>query len=95
MAADLPAWVRELDMALPVYPQILLTGNVRDEYLLPAEDGADGPQPYGLLGVIERVCGRREFGVLAVHDVVQNRINAWPIHEEPGELPSALLELAA
>jgi hypothetical protein len=95
VAADLPAWVRELDMALPVYPQILLTGNVRDEYLLPAEDGADGPQPYGLLGVIERVCGRREFGVLAVHDVVQNRINAWPIHEEPGELPSALLELAA
>jgi hypothetical protein len=95
VAADLPAWVRELDMALPVYPQILLTGNVRDEYLLPAEDGAGGPQPYGLLGVIERVCGRREFGVLAVHDVVQNRINAWPIHEEPGELPSALLELAA
>jgi hypothetical protein len=37
---DLPAWVRELDMALPVYP-----------------------------------C-------------------AWPIHEAPGELPPALLELA-
>ena len=45
--------------------------------------------------MIERVCGRREFGVLAVHDVVQNRINPWPIHEEPGELPPALLELAA
>ena len=27
--------------------------------------------------------------------VVQNRINAWPIHEDPGELPPALLELAA
>ena len=37
-------------MALPVYPQILLTGNVRDEYLLPAEDGVGGPQPTACSG---------------------------------------------
>ncbi|WP_194911410.1 AAA family ATPase [Catenulispora rubra] len=34
-AAVLPAWYREVDLALPVQPQILLSGNVRDVFLLP------------------------------------------------------------
>ncbi|MEZ0109799.1 hypothetical protein ABH920_003813 [Catenulispora sp. EB89] len=39
----LPAWYREVDLALPVQPQILLSGNVRDVFLLPpaAEDETD------------------------------------------------------
>lgn len=30
-----PAWVRELDLALPITPQVLLTGNIRDRHPLP------------------------------------------------------------
>jgi Cdc48 subfamily AAA family protein/ClpA/ClpB-like protein len=104
VSAELPTWVRELDMALPVYPQILLTGNVRDEYLLPPEqdpgspapgDDAARPHPYCLVDVIERVCCQREFGTFAVHDVVQNRVNPWSIDEQPDQLPPALAELTA
>lgn len=55
--AELPPWVRELDMSLTTHPQILLVGNVRDQYLLPAEDGSGGLLPLGLWDVVERVCG--------------------------------------
>ena len=42
-ASLLPAWYREVDLALPVQPQILLSGNVRDVFLLPpaADDEAE------------------------------------------------------
>ncbi|MBB2946866.1 energy-coupling factor transporter ATP-binding protein EcfA2 [Actinoplanes lutulentus] len=40
-SVPLPAWLREIDLALCAHPQILLTGNVRDLYRLPdpAHDG--------------------------------------------------------
>ena len=97
MRVELPAWVRELDMALPVYPQILLTGNVRDRYLLPDEDEEDGAEarPHDLLAVIDRICRRRRFGALAVHDIVRNRVTAWPLGDGPIELPPAVREMLA
>lgn len=39
---DLPAWLREIDVALAANPQILLTGNLRDLVLWPRPD-ADHP----------------------------------------------------
>ncbi len=39
-----PDWLREIDALLAVYPQFVLSGNVRDRYLLPVEP-VDGPEP--------------------------------------------------
>ena len=34
-----PSWVREIDLACQLHPQLILTGNVRDVYLLDDPDG--------------------------------------------------------
>jgi hypothetical protein len=95
----LPAWIRELDMALTVYPQILLTGNVRDRYLLPDENDPQGRGlvPYGMADVIESVCRKRAYGALASHDVISERMVIWQLGSgEAGELdlPPALTDMA-
>ncbi|MER7987944.1 AAA family ATPase [Streptomyces noursei] len=96
-----PAWVRELDMALAVYPQILLTGNVRDQFLLP-EDGDGGvaqPEPdlplmpYSLEEVIESVCLARGYGALARQDNVIDRVVAWRL-TDGFTFPPALRRMA-
>jgi hypothetical protein len=102
---ELPPWVRELAIALTVYPQILLTGNVRDVYMLPEDAGAesspDGGKaptarlvPYVLADVIERVCRDRDYGGLAVHDPVTDTFSAWPVRDDFAAFPAALLEMA-
>ena len=94
MAAELPAWVRELDMSLVTHPQILLVGNVRDQFLLPAEDGSGALHPLHLPQVVERVCRRRGFGALATFDIVRDRLDLWFLGEEPPELPDSLRAMA-
>jgi energy-coupling factor transporter ATP-binding protein EcfA2 len=68
-----PAWVRELELAVLVTPQILLVGNVRDQFLLPSDAAPTEPLPYGLLEIIAKVCTGRGFGAVAVHDVAGGR----------------------
>ncbi|WP_326953448.1 AAA family ATPase [Amycolatopsis sp. NBC_01286] len=92
--AELPPWVRELDMSLTTHPQILLVGNVRDQYLLPAEDGSGGLLPLGLWDVVERVCRRRGFGALATFDVVHDRMSLQNLREQGLEVPDSLREMA-
>lgn len=92
MSTDLPAWLRELDMALPLSPQILITGNVRDQYLLPPDDETAGapaggdapacrnagePAQYDLIQVIARVCAKRGYGAVAIHDVTGGTAAEW------------------
>ena len=85
MTADLPAWVRELDLALPLSPQILITGNVRDQYLLPPETGsAPGAGPgagaleqYDICQVIALVCGRRGYVGTVLHEVAGGTAAEW------------------
>ncbi|MFD0149960.1 AAA family ATPase [Streptomyces sp. NPDC055721] len=97
-----PAWIRELDMALAVYPQVLLTGNVRDHFLLP-EDGERGvaaPEPgrpltpYSLEEVIESVCRARGYGALARQDNVIDRVVAWRLTSDLFAFPPALRRMA-
>jgi len=100
VSAELPAWVRELDITLPVFPQILITGNVRDVYLLPPteeECAGEGAQvvPYSLVDVIERVCRSRGYGALGVHDVVNDIFAAWKLRDDAAGFPPGLLEMAA
>ncbi|MET9880692.1 AAA family ATPase [Actinacidiphila glaucinigra] len=96
-----PAWIRELDMALAVYPQVLLTGNVRDQFLLP-EDGDGGvaaPEPgralmpYSLEEVIESVCRARGYGALARQDNVIDRVLFWQL-DDGFEFPPDLRRMA-
>jgi hypothetical protein len=97
-----PAWIRELDMALTVYPQILLTGNVRDVFLLPEEgEGGvaapepDGPAtPYRLEEIIESVCRTRGYGALARQSMVNDRVLAWRLTNDPFAFPPALRRMA-
>jgi energy-coupling factor transporter ATP-binding protein EcfA2 len=98
VADESPAWVRELRLALPIAPQILLIGNVRDQYLLPAENGG-GLEQYDLQQVIGRVCASREYGAVVVHDVAGGRpgerdalagsltVPADPVFGDAGRLP--------
>ncbi|WP_428950349.1 AAA family ATPase [Streptomyces sp. cg35] len=97
-----PAWIRELDMALTVYPQILLTGNVRDVFLLP-EEGEGGvaapepdgpPTPYSLEEVVESLCRTRGYGALARQSLVDDRVLAWRLTNDPFAFPPALRRMA-
>jgi hypothetical protein len=93
VSVELPAWVRELDMSLVTHPQILLVGNVRDQYLLPDESGSGQVRPFQLSDVVERVCRRRSFGALSVFDVVRDRMELWPLRDDVGTLPEALCQM--
>ncbi len=94
MSVELPAWVRELDLSLVTHPQILLVGNVRDQYLLPADDGSGHALPLRLVDVIERVCRRRDYAALSMFDLVHDRLESWPLRDEPGQLPGSLTAMA-
>ncbi|MFD4905354.1 AAA family ATPase [Kitasatospora purpeofusca] len=92
-----PSWIRELDMALTVHPQVLLTGNVRDQYLLP-DDHAAGSSPtlapYSLGGVIESLCAARGYGALAFLDQVHERITLLRLSATVEQVPPVLREFA-
>ncbi|MEK2491149.1 AAA family ATPase [Kitasatospora purpeofusca] len=92
-----PSWIRELDMALTVHPQVLLTGNVRDQYLLP-DDRAAGSSatlaPYSLGGVIESLCAARGYGALAFLDQVHERITLLRLSATVEQVPAVLREFA-
>lgn len=45
-----PAWLRELDIALPANPQVLITGNLRDTVLIPR--GAAAPRQASVVDAI-------------------------------------------
>jgi hypothetical protein len=94
VAAELPAWIRELRMSLAVYPQVLLTGNVRDHYLLPI-DGSGDCEPLTLDGVIERICEEEGFSELLVHDLVRDEFDPRPLGEGPWRRPQGLTSMAA
>ncbi|HEU5028556.1 MAG TPA: AAA family ATPase [Spirillospora sp.] len=93
MSAEMPAWVRELELALPVYPQVLLIGNVRDRYLLPSADGSGEPAPHDMTGVIDLVCRRHGYAGLALHDIITRTLTLLPINEDL-EYPPAVVAMA-
>ncbi|MFB7473584.1 AAA family ATPase [Kitasatospora sp. NPDC056184] len=90
-----PSWIRELDMALTVYPQVLLTGNVRDQYLLPDDHAAGRSEtlaPYGLAGVIESICAARGYGAIAFVDQVNDRIALLRLSATAEQIPAVIRE---
>ena len=64
-----PAWIREIDLALPVKPQIILTGNVRDQHVLPL----DHPRSPALVGTVDIVVDclvDNGFQLVLLHDPI-------------------------
>lgn len=85
-------------MALTVYPQILLTGNVRDQYLLPSDHATGCSEtlaPYTLTEVIESVCVPRGFGALAFADQVNEQIAVLTLGATPEQIPEVVREFSA
>ncbi|GAA2115579.1 AAA family ATPase [Kitasatospora saccharophila] len=96
--AALPSWVRELELALAVHPQILFTGNVRDQYLLPSDlPHCRSPRlaPFDLAAVVDAVCRARGYGALAVVDQVTDHIAVRLLAGAPDEMPPVIRELVA
>ncbi|MGW2547408.1 AAA family ATPase, partial [Kitasatospora sp. NPDC001574] len=84
-------------MALTVYPQVLLTGNVRDQYLLPDDHAAGSSTtlaPYTLGGVIESLCLARGYGALAFVDQVNDRIALLRLSATVEEVPEVIRQFA-
>ncbi|WNV85319.1 AAA family ATPase [Umezawaea sp. Da 62-37] len=94
MTADRPAWMRELHMSLTTHPQILLVGNVRDHYLLPAQNGSGAVQPMDLGEVVELLCVERGFGALATFDIVHDRMSVWELGTGSAQVPKSLQDMA-
>lgn len=88
-----PAWVRELDMALPIYPQIVLTGNIRDEYHLPSERDPARTAVLDLEGLLKRLTTRHGYAALARHDLVTDTTPTTRLH--PDAAPPQALEAPA
>lgn len=93
MNAEVPAWVRELDLSLVTHPQILLVGNVRDRYFLPSGTGS-ALVPLDLPQVVERSCRLRGFAALTLFDVARDRLDVWRLRDGELPLPEALREFA-
>ncbi|MFL1431040.1 MULTISPECIES: AAA family ATPase [unclassified Nocardiopsis] len=70
-----PGWIEELDLALTMYPQVLLLGNVRDRYPLPGVDDDPGSDLGQLLRFLFE---RRGYSGMLWHDIVEDGIGwAW------------------
>ncbi|MCG9478513.1 MAG: AAA family ATPase [Actinomycetia bacterium] len=62
-----PRWLREIDGSLAVTSQFILTGNVRDSFLISGEASA---QPARLLEALWQVLKESGFQTLLVYDIV-------------------------
>jgi hypothetical protein len=59
-----PAWVREVALAVGAHPQILLTGNVHDQYLLPDPELDGRPRYMELAEVLSTVLAERNYSAV-------------------------------
>lgn len=65
LSRDWPAWLRDIDVLTPVVGHFVLSGNVRDRYLVPPRI-ADSVPDAVLLAL-----GPRGFDTVLVHDIVE------------------------
>ncbi|MFY1655065.1 AAA family ATPase [Solwaraspora sp. WMMB762] len=62
-----PVWLREVSTALSINSQVLLYGNVRDQFLLP---GRSGPELCDLRRAVHRMLRAEGYPTLAVADAI-------------------------
>ncbi|HUG86545.1 MAG TPA: AAA family ATPase, partial [Euzebya sp.] len=90
-AVKRPLWMDNVEGALPVRPQLVLAGAIRDLFLVPARD-ADGPPTFlGLLGALWQMLQPLGYEAIAVYDPVDG-LNVVP---STPEATAAVEELLA
>ncbi|MEU6277909.1 AAA family ATPase [Streptomyces populi] len=77
-AEELPAWVREVGLAVSAHPQILLTGNVHDQYLLPDPELDGRPRYMGLTEVLSGVLSERGYAAVLTTAGGEGLCQSWP-----------------
>ena len=80
-----PAWIRELDLALPITPQVLLTGNIRDRHPLPLGHPG-GPGFIDTAAIITDCLRENDAQVIVQFDVVDGLTVLY--ESEPGQAGS-------
>lgn len=74
MILEHPAWLRELDIALPANPQVLVTGNLRDTVLIPR--GAAAPRQESVVDAILHELESAGHRDVIVYDPVDGAVPA-------------------
>ncbi len=74
MTLDHPAWLQELDIALPANPQVLITGNLRDLVLIPR--GAAAPRQVSVVDAILLQLESAGHQDIVVYDPVDGAVAA-------------------
>ena len=81
VGASLPAWARDIDLSLPLHPQILLSGNVRDQY--PVRSASGAIDLVELPEMVWRVVSRRGYAAMLVLNPVTAQIDVRSDGEPP------------
>lgn len=85
MTLDHPAWLRELDIALPSNPQVLITGNLRDLVLIPR--GAVAPRQASVVDAIVLELESAGHRDIVVYDPVDGAV---PVRDGNGVASSVI-----
>lgn len=75
-AADYPSWVREVDYTLPIAPQYVLTGNIRDSHLVPETDPRY-PELVPTLDVLTDIFRENGYHAVLAYDIVDGFTLRW------------------
>ncbi|MFF5225131.1 AAA family ATPase [Dactylosporangium sp. NPDC000521] len=91
--AAMPAWAREIDLSLPLHPQILLSGNVRDLYPVatPTGDGVE-IDLVDLAEMLWRVILARGYSAMLLLDPVTAKLDARAVDDDPPSWITPLLQ---
>lgn len=80
-ATEYPSWVREVDYTLPIVPQYVITGNIRDAHLLP-ETAPRYPELVPTLDVLTDVFRENGYHAVLAYDIVDGFTLLW--EKSPG-----------
>lgn len=86
MTLDHPTWLRELDVALPANPQVLITGNLRDVVLIPRGEDLAPRQAKVVDAIIQELMDAGHHNVI-VYDPVDGAVVA---QEQGGVAPGLI-----
>lgn len=86
MTLQYPTWLGELDVAMPANPQVLITGNIRDDVLIPQGEA----RPPRQTSVINAVIGELQA---AGHRnvIVYDPVDGARVHSQDGDAASRLI----